>query len=189
MYCHIIYSEDEIRKRRKELMKEYPSPTVSANVLPMGADSALDFAMLCVDEEDGWLEDFRLKPDPATAMPGLIQLLASRFSAAAGNLLITWPALIAGATLAPSPGPAYVFLCDLLEQEKHRPPGYLITTQSVVNLYPGGFWNETVLAKIVDQFMKTGVHPFSFVYGINMIEAVKIWGGGVHNEDWSWPIG
>lgn len=191
MSTHRIYSVEEIRAERLRRMKEYPDRQDKKNIGDFDLETAKLWATLSIIDDKGPALDFRANQgwrDRLKEIPEAM-ILALRVEYAFKAFPVTEAALIAMAALGKNPGRAIVILCDLLWNKKPTILPQPATVADITYLYPLGFFNSIVARQVVDGFMKTGIHPYSHVYGIDSYYAEKVWGGGIRSEEWEWPLG
>ncbi|MCJ7521754.1 MAG: hypothetical protein MUP21_06025 [Dehalococcoidia bacterium] len=184
-----VWTEAAIRNFQAERMKSYPSAQKRTNTSPLSKEGAGEFLTVASMHSpiswEEWVATNGIGP-LEKEFPELAILTKRLTVFDFGEIKITIDALLCGLILAGSVGGAIVFLCDMLLFWYTAKPK-LIGSLEVAARYPHGFYSETALCIIVDKFMKTGVHPFAFVYGVNADSAEDVYGEGVHSQEWQWP--
>jgi len=160
-----VWTVDSVRDFQKERMVAYPSARTRANTSLLGEGAAKEFLMVTSMNS-------RIPWDQWVAQNGI------------GPLEREFPEL--AVLTKRTVGGSIVFLCDMLQFWATSAPK-LIGSFEVAAYYPYGFYSESVLCHIIDKFMKTGVHPYAFVYGMSAEAAEKVYGKGIHSPEWQWP--
>ena len=184
-----VWTEEAIRSFQAERMKSYPSAQKRANTTALSKEGAREFLTVASMHSpiswEQWVATNGIGP-LEKEFPEL-SILTKRLTVFDfGEIKITIDALLCGLILGQSVGGAIVFLCDMLLFWYTAKPK-LIGSLEVAARYPHGFYSETALRSIVDNFMKTGVHPFAFVYGVAAEAAQQVYGVGVCSPEWQWP--
>jgi len=182
-----ILSIEEIQAVRNEMMKGYPDARAPGVTQLLDPDQLFLFMKLVtidVTNKDRSVETIT-RPE-FTSIIGPEALLTKRLEALGKPITFSVGAFFAPSCFCRQPGAAVVYLCDLLLYARLHNKTFL-TTRDITEVYPNWFYTEESLGIIIDDFMKTGIHPYSHVYGINDFHAKKIFGSGVESPDWMWP--
>lgn len=184
-----VWTEDAIRNFQSERMKGYPPAKKRENITLMDKGQAREYLMVASMHSpiswEEWVAANGIGP-LEQEFPELAILTKRLTAFDFTEIKITIDALLCGLILTKSAGGAIVFLCDMLHFWTTAKPK-LIGSFQVATYYPYGFYSRPVLTNIIDNFMKTGVHPFAFVYGVNVDSAETLYGEGVRSPEWQWP--
>ena len=184
-----VWTVDSVRDFQKERMVAYPSARTRANTSLLGEGAAKEFLMVTSMNSripwDQWVAQNGIGP-LEREFPELAVLTKRLTAFDFDDIQISIDALICGVILGQTVGGSIVFLCDMLQFWATSAPK-LIGSFEVAAYYPYGFYSESVLCHIIDKFMKTGVHPYAFVYGMSAEAAEKVYGKGIHSPEWQWP--
>lgn len=183
------WTAETVRSFQKERMRAYPSAKTRVNTSTLSKEAAREFlAVSSMNSRvpwDQWVAENGNGP-LGEEFPELMVLTKRLTVFDFYDLKITIDALLCGVILGRTIGGSIVFLCDMLHFWATSAPK-LIGALEVAAYYPHGFYSESVLSYIADKFMKTGVHPYAFVYGVSAEAAEKVYGKSIHSPEWQWP--